>query len=185
MGSGADEEQSVVQAESAAWEVRLLPLHAHHANSGCTTIDTGGGAATPWFARRGRVDRSKRLDRLGRSLKDHIVRAEELRTGGVGLKSVKEAIDTDSPTGQLVFHIFGALAEFERALIRECTQAGLQAARARGRVGGRKKRLNAEQRRHAVDLYRSRQHTLKEICVLMWISRATLYAYVKELSKQG
>ena len=113
------------------------------------------------------------------------MRAEELRTGGVGLKSVKEAIDTDSPTGQLVFHIFGALAEFERALIRECTQAGLQAARARGRVGGRKKRLNAEQRRHAVDLYRSRQHTLKEICVLMWISRATLYAYVKELSKQG
>ena len=70
-----------------------------------------------------------RLDRLGRSLKDLITRAEELRSGGVGLKSLKEAIDTDSPTGQLVFHIFGALAEFERALIRERTQAGLQAAR--------------------------------------------------------
>ena len=55
----ADEEQPVEQAESAAGEVRLLPLHAHHANSGCTAIDTGGGAAAPWFARRGRVDRSK------------------------------------------------------------------------------------------------------------------------------
>ena len=76
-----------------------------------------------------------RLDRLGRSLKDLIARAEELRRGDVGLKSLKEAIDTDSPTGQLVFHIFGALAEFERALIRERTQAGLQAARARGSTG--------------------------------------------------
>ena len=63
-----------------------------------------------------------RLDRLGRSLKDLIARAEELRSSGVGLKSLKEAIDTDSPTGQLVFHIFGALAEFERAVIRERTQ---------------------------------------------------------------
>ena len=98
----------------------------------------------------------------------------------MGLKSLKEAIDTDSPTGQLVFHIFGALAEFERALIRERTQAGLRAARARGRLGGRRKRLNPRQRAHAVELYRSRQRTVKEICGLMGISRATLYAYVKE-----
>ena len=123
-----------------------------------------------------------RLDRLGRSLKDLIARAEALRTEGVGLKSLKEAIDTDSPTGQLVFHIFGALAEFERALIRERTQAGLQAARARGRLGGRKKRLNPPQRAHAVELYRSRQHTVKEICGLMGISRATLYSYVNEFA---
>ena len=124
-----------------------------------------------------------RLDRLGRSLKDLIARAEGLRAEGVGLKSLKEAVDTDSPTGQLVFHIFGALAEFERALIRERTQAGLQAARARGRLGGRRKRLDPRQRAHAVELYRSRQHTVKEICGLMRISRATLYAYVEELSK--
>ena len=70
-----------------------------------------------------------RLDRLGRSLKDFIARAEELRSGGIGLKSLKEAIDTDSPTWQLVFHVFGALAEFERALIRERTQAGLPFSR--------------------------------------------------------
>ena len=98
-----------------------------------------------------------RLDRLGRSLKDLIARAEALRTQGVGLRSLKEAIDTDSSSGQLIFHIFGALAEFERALIRERTQAGLQAARARGRKGGRPKRLDAEQRAHAVALYRARK----------------------------
>ena len=108
-----------------------------------------------------------RLDRLGRSLKDLIAQAEQLRSRGVGLKSLKEAIDTDSPTGQLVFHIFGALAEFERALIRERTQAGLQAARARVRKGGRRKRLDREQREHAVELYRSRKHTVKQICNLI------------------
>ena len=162
--------------------------------AGCERIfeDTAGGAAERpnleqalSHLRAGDTLVVWRLDRLGRSLKDLIARAEAFGTKGVGLKSLKEAIDTDSPTGQLVFHIFGALAEFERALIRERTQAGLQAARARGRHGGRKKRLNDKQRRHAVDLYRSRQHTVKEICVLMSISRATLYAYVKEMSNQG
>ena len=123
-----------------------------------------------------------RLDRLGRSLKDLIARAEALRVQGVGLKSLKEAIDTDSGSGRLIFHIFGALAEFERSLIRERTRAGLAAARARGRRGGRRKRLDARQRAHAVALYRSRQHTVKEICALMGISRATLYAYVEEFA---
>ena len=123
-----------------------------------------------------------RLDRLGRSLKDLIARAEALRTQCVGLRSLKEAIDTDSSSGQLIFHIFGALAEFERALIRERTRAGLQAARARGRKGGRPKRLDDDQRAHAVDLYRAKKHTVAEICALMGISRATLYAYVQEFS---
>ena len=126
-----------------------------------------------------------RLDRLGRSLKDLIAHAESLRTQGVGLCSLKEAIDTDSSAGQLVFHIFGALAEFERALIRERTRAGLDAARARGRVGGRRKRLDEDQRRHAVELYRSRQRTVKEICALVGISRSTLYAYVEEFAEAG
>ena len=123
-----------------------------------------------------------RLDRLGRSLKDLIARAEALRVQGVGLKSLKEAIDTDSGSGRLIFHIFGALAEFERSLIRERTRAGLEAARARGRQGGRRKRLDVKQRAHAVELYRSRRHTVKEICSLMGISRATLYAYVEEFA---
>lgn len=123
-----------------------------------------------------------RLDRLGRSLKDLIVRADELRERGVGLKSLKEAIDTSSSGGELVFHMFGALAQFERALIRERTQAGLQAARARGRKGGRRKALDARQRAHAVELYKAREHTVKEICQLVGVSRQTLYAYVEEFS---
>ena len=86
-----------------------------------------------------------------------------MRNRGIGLRSLKEAIDTDSSTGQVVFHIFGALAEFERALIRERTQAGLAAARARGRLGGRRKRLDEPQRQHAVELYRSREHTVKDV----------------------
>ena len=162
--------------------------------AGCERVfeDTaGGGAERPNLEqalshlRAGDTLVVWRLDRLGRSLKDLIARADELRSGCVGLKSLKEAIDTDSPAGQVVFHIFGALAEFERALIRERTQAGLRAARARGRKGGRRKRLERDQRVHAVDLYRSRKHTVKQICSLMGISRATLYAYVEEFSKQA
>lgn len=123
-----------------------------------------------------------RLDRLGRSLKDLIVRAEELHEQSVGLRSLQESIDTDSSSGQLIFHIFGALAQFERNLIRERTQAGLEAARARGRKGGRRKRLDTARRAHAVDLYKSKKYTAKEICALMGISRATLYTYIEEFS---
>lgn len=123
-----------------------------------------------------------RLDRLGRSLKDLILRAEELHAQGVGLRSLQESIDTDSASGQLIFHIFGALAQFERTLIRERTQAGLTAARARGRKGGRKKRLDRKQRAHAVALYKSREHTALEVCALMGISRATLYTYIEEFA---
>ena len=162
-------------------------------DAGCERIfeDTAGGATERPALREALAQLRAgdtlvvwRLDRLGRSLKDLIARAEALRTQGVGLRSLKEAIDTDSSTGQLVFHIFGALAEFERALIRERTRAGLAAARARGRVGGRRKRLGEEQRCHAVELYRSRQRTVKEICALVGISRSTLYAYVEEFAER-
>ena len=161
-------------------------------DAGCERIfeDTAGGAAERPALREALAQLRAgetlvvwRLDRLGRSLKDLIAHAESLRTQGVGLRSLKEAIDTESSTGQLVFHIFGALAEFERALIRERTRAGLAAARARGRVGGRRKRLCEEQRRHAVELYRSRQRTVKEICALVGVSRSTLYAYVEEFAE--
>src|SRR5512135_3090436 len=87
-----------------------------------------------------------RLDRLGRSLKPFIELMTEREQAGIGFQSVQEHIDTTSPGGKLVFHIFGALAEFERNLIRERTQAGLDAARARGRKGGRPKSLSVRQR---------------------------------------
>jgi DNA invertase Pin-like site-specific DNA recombinase len=121
-----------------------------------------------------------RLDRLGRSLKDLIRLAETLDARGIGLKSLHEAIDTTSSGGRLVFHMFGALAEFERNLIRERTQAGLAAARARGRLGGRRKSLDPERRRLVVHLYNERKHTVAEICQLMGISKPTLYSYLEE-----
>ena len=119
-----------------------------------------------------------RLDRLGRSLKDLIQLVGELDERGIGLRSLQESIDTTSSSGKLVFHIFGALAEFERNLIRERTRAGLQAARARGRKGGRPKALDESKRGLAVRLYLERRHTVREICNLMGISKPTLYSYV-------
>jgi DNA invertase Pin-like site-specific DNA recombinase len=121
-----------------------------------------------------------RLDRLGRSLKHLIELMGELEGQGIGFQSTTEAIDTTTPGGKLVFHIFAALAEFERNLIRERTHAGLEAARARGRKGGRRPKLDAGKRAMAVDLYRKKEHTVGEICEAVGISRPTLYAYVRE-----
>lgn len=121
-----------------------------------------------------------RLDRLGRSLKDLIEWMNYLEKEGVALKSLQESIDTSTATGKLVYHIFGAMAEFERNLIRERTQAGLSAARARGRVGGRPKRLNEDKRKLAVRLYNEKQHSIDAICEMMGISKPTLYKYVRE-----
>lgn len=121
-----------------------------------------------------------RLDRLGRSLKDLIQLVEKLDAMSVGLRSVQESIDTASTGGRLVFHLFGALAEFERNLIRERTHAGLSAARARGRKGGRKKRLDPAKREIALRLYRERKHTVEEICRMMGVGRSTLYNYLTE-----
>lgn len=121
-----------------------------------------------------------RLDRLGRSLKHLIELMAELERQGIGFQSVQESIDTTTPGGKLVFHVFGALAEFERNLIRERTQAGLTAARARGRTGGRPQSLDEKQRAMAVDLYQQRKHTVAQICRTVGISKPTLYAYVRE-----
>ena len=98
-----------------------------------------------------------RLDRLGRSLKDLIGWVHTLETQGIEFKSLQEAIDTSSPSGKLTFHLFAALAEFERNLIRERTQAGLQAARTRGRNGGRPKALDKDKRALVVELYNGKK----------------------------
>lgn len=121
-----------------------------------------------------------RLDRLGRSLKHLIELVAELSDKKVGLRSLQESIDTTSPSGKLVFHLFGALAEFERNLIAERTKAGLVAARARGRLGGRPKVLDDKQREALVLLYREKKHSVKEICQIMRISRQTLYNYLRQ-----
>jgi DNA invertase Pin-like site-specific DNA recombinase len=119
-------------------------------------------------------------DRLGRSLKDLIELTEALKGCSIWLHSLQESIDTTSSGGQLILHMFGALAEFERNLIRERTQAGLIAARARGRLGGRPKALDPKKRELAVKLYNDRELSIDEICEMMGISKPTLYKYVAE-----
>jgi DNA invertase Pin-like site-specific DNA recombinase len=121
-----------------------------------------------------------RLDRLGRSLKHLIETVNDLEERGIGFQSLQEAIDTTTSSGRLVFHIFGALAEFERNLIRERTHVGLEAARARGRKGGRPKALNTKKIELLYELYDSKKHTVKEICEMMGISKPTLYSYLRE-----
>jgi DNA invertase Pin-like site-specific DNA recombinase len=121
-----------------------------------------------------------RLDRLGRSLQHLIEVVAQLAERGIGFKSLTEQIDTTTPGGKLVFHVFGALAEFERDLIRERTQAGLAAARARGRLGGRPRKLaDGKQLELARTLYEGGQTDIDTICATLGISRATLYRNVK------
>ncbi len=127
------------------------------------------------YLREGDVFVITRLSRAMRSLKQLIELAEELRERGVGLVVTKQAIDTTTPQGRLVFHIFGALDEFQRELIVEGTNEGLAAARARGRVGGRKPKLTDVQVRHARQLYAAGEHTVADIAKLLGVSRQTVY----------
>jgi DNA invertase Pin-like site-specific DNA recombinase len=120
-----------------------------------------------------------RLDRLGRSLRHLIDTVTDLQERGVGFKSLQESIDTTTSGGKLVFHIFGALAEFEREIIRERTQAGLQAARARGKMGGRPKALNEKQVQILRTLAADPQKSIDDICKTLGISRMTYYRYAK------
>ncbi|MGH8653965.1 MAG: recombinase family protein, partial [Gammaproteobacteria bacterium] len=118
-------------------------------------------------------------DRLGRSLKQLIETITDLNNRKIGFKSIQENIDTTTSGGKLVFHIFGALAEFERDIIRERTRAGLDSARARGRLGGRPKALTPKQAHMAQELYRNKENAIAEICTTLNISRPTLYRYIK------
>lgn len=159
-------------------------------NAGCERIVTD--VASGKLADRSGIEKLKeqlrcgdvvvvwRLDRLGRSLKHLISLIEEFEEMGVGFQSITEAIDTTTPGGRLFFHIVGALAEFERNIIVERTKAGLAAARARGRLGGRPKKLSKSQRQAVVQLYRSQQYDIKAICEMFGISKTTLYAYLQK-----
>jgi len=120
-----------------------------------------------------------RLDRLGRSLSELIDLMTQFNKEGIAFRSLTEQIDTTTSGGKLIFHIFGALAEFERELIRKRTQAGLAAARARGRKGGRPKLLDGRKVAMAQALYDSGEHSITDICQTLGVSRATLYRYIK------
>jgi DNA invertase Pin-like site-specific DNA recombinase len=154
----------------------------------CSKIftDTASGAKTErigleqalTYVRKGDTLVVWRLDRLGRSLPHLISTMTDLENRGIGFKSLTENIDTTTSGGKLIFHIFGALAGFERNLIRERTTAGLTAARARGKTGGRPKALIGKRLTIARDLY-DKRHPIAEICQTLKISKATLYRSIK------
>ena len=124
-----------------------------------------------------------RLDRLGRSTKHLIETVTEFQNNGISFRSLGEDIDTGSATGKLIFHIFCALAEFERSLISERTKKSLLAARARGIQGGRKKKLNQEQVQILKKLYDERETPVKTLCSTFKITIPTLYRYLKSATK--
>jgi DNA invertase Pin-like site-specific DNA recombinase len=127
-----------------------------------------------------------RLDRLGRSLKDLLERITELNSRNIGFKSLTEQIDTTTSGGKLIFHIFGALAEFERDIITERTNAGLTAARARGRKGGRPRSSLSDNGKLqlAGQMYENKTIPVKEICKALRIPRSTFYKYVRKQERK-
>ncbi len=121
-----------------------------------------------------------KLDRLGRSIQHLIESINALKKRGIGFRSLQEAIDTQSSGGKLVFHIFSALAEFERDLIRERTNAGLEAARARGKKGGRPKSLDQPKNMTLLkQMHTDPNYSISDICKTLAISRSTFYRYLK------
>jgi DNA invertase Pin-like site-specific DNA recombinase len=164
-----------------------LQLDALHA-AGCYRIfaDTASGALDDRQELAKVLDQLRpadtlvvwKLDRLGRSLRHLIDTVAELERRDVGFRSLQENIDTTTPGGKLIFHIFGALAEFERDIIRQRTLAGLAAARARGRTGGRPLSMTPTKLAIARQMYDSHQHSLAEIARTLGVSRASIYRHL-------
>lgn len=157
--------------------------------AGCSRIfkDTASGAKSHRaglsdaidFARQGDVLVVWRLDRLGRSLAHLIETINALAGRGIGFRSLRESIDTTTPGGKLVFHLFGSLAQFERELISERTCAGLASARARGRLGGRPRLMDKKKAKLAATLYADKKSSIADVCEALNISRATFYRHLK------
>jgi DNA invertase Pin-like site-specific DNA recombinase len=169
-------EQTLHLQQDALTKAECIKIFTDTA-SGATTERIGLDEALK-YVRKGDTLVVWRLDRLGRSLPHLITTMTDLEERGIGFKSLTENIDTTTSGGKLIFHIFGALAEFERNLIRERTQAGLVAARARGKKGGRPKVLTGRRLGIARDLY-ERRHPIAEILQTLKISRATLFRALK------
>jgi DNA invertase Pin-like site-specific DNA recombinase len=149
-----------------------------------TKSDRPGLTQALEFCREGDTFVVWKLDRLGRSLKHLIETVEDLKNRGIGFKSIQEAIDTSTSTGKLYFHVFCALAEFERDLIRERTLAGLEAARTRGRKGGRRRVISERKIQAAVELALDKNRTVGEICETLGINTGSYYRYIYPRLKQ-
>jgi len=128
-----------------------------------------------------------RLDRLGRSVRHLIEKISQFEERGIGFKSLQETIDTTTSTGKLTFHIFAALAQFERDLIGERTRAGLEAARRRGRIGGRRTVMSPDKLKIVRDLYDdpTTKMTVQQIADTVGVSRATVYRHLKPTPKHS
>ncbi len=142
-------------------------------------VDRPGLAAALTTCRPGDTLVVWKLDRLGRSLPHLVETVRDLVARSVGFQSLQESIDTTTSGGKLIFHLFASLAEFERDLIRERTNAGLSAARARGRNGGRPKGVDQKKQKAALALKRETTHSIREICDIVGISRNTYYKYTR------
>ena len=126
-----------------------------------------------------------KLDRLGRSLRNLIDLINDLHAKKIMFRSIQDGIDTSNPIGQFFFHVTGAFAELEHSLIKERTNAGLNAARARGRTGGRKPSLNNKQIQMLLRIYNDRSASINEICEQFKISRKTFYRYIEKSKIQS
>ena len=163
--------------------------------AGCERVFTGtasgalierpGLAEALKFLRKGDTLVIWKLDRLGRSLRHLIQFVQELDNRQIGLRSLQEQIDTTTPGGKLVFHVFSALAEFERDIIRQRTHAGLEAARQRGRTGGRPPVMDQQMTQVALSLREAPRHTVREICQILKISPATYYRHTRSKKEQA
>jgi len=159
-------------------------------NKGCEQIfhDIASGTKTARpgleealaYLRAGDILITWKLDRLGRSVQHLIQTVKSLSERGIGFKSIQENIDTTTSGGKLIFHIFSALAEFERDLIQERTRAGLKAARTRGRLGGRPPLLQPDQVKKMLARYDEQKLTVEEICKIFNISRPSFYNYLNK-----
>jgi DNA invertase Pin-like site-specific DNA recombinase len=172
----------------------LEPQRAALTRAGCERVfeDLASGVAAErpgWVQARAAVREGDtlvvwRLDRLGRSLKHLIDTIADLGEQGIGFRSLQESLDTRSADGQIALHIFGVLAGFERDLIRERTLAGLAAARARGRQGGRPRKLDANKTAIARRILDDPNQSVTEVAELLGVARSTLYRALREPQKR-
>lgn len=131
------------------------------------------------YVRKGDVLVVWKLDRLARSLNDLVHLVEKLKEKGAHIEAIDGSINTNTLNGQLVFHIFAALAQFEKGLIQERTKAGLQAARIRGRVGGRKPKLKSEEKKRLQELMKDPKMMIQDLQKMFGVGKTTLYRYAK------
>lgn len=178
VSTGTQDPALQLDALTAAGCERTWTDHASGARTGRPALDE-----LLAYARSGDTLVVWRLDRFGRSMAHLVAAITALDERGVGFRSLTEAIDTTAATGRLMFHVFAAIAEFERELIRERTLAGVRAAQARGRVGGRPGLMTRERRAAADELLATAGATVTDVARALGVSRQTLYRYLEARQK--